>query len=339
MAKRIGRYTLLTENKPSIIGFGSAVGKKEKDGPLGDLFDVAFDDDKIGQDSFEQAESALLCNAIVQSLKKSNTKNDEVDVIFAGDLLNQSMSSTFGLKKFRIPTVGLFGACSTMALSLIQATLAVDSNWANIALAATSSHFCSAERQFRFPLEYGGRRTPNSQWTVTGSGAMTVAKNDDTSPYVAAVCIGKIADFGVNDANNMGAAMAPAAADTIKTFLNDTKTCVEDYDLIITGDLGDVGSKLLRELLEQSGIKLGSNYDDCGLLIYDMGDSTVGAGASGCGCSGSVMCAKIIPEIIVGKHKRVLFVATGALMSPTSSQQGLSIPAVAHAVEIRSRGD
>lgn len=335
MAKRIGRYTIQTERRPAIAGYAAAVGKKEKNGPLGELFDLAFDDDMLGQESWEQAESALLCNAISRALQKCKVKNDETDVIFAGDLLDQSMSSTFGLKKFRIPTVGLFGACSTMALSLSQAALAVDSGWANIAVAATSSHFCSAERQFRFPLEYGGRRTPDSQWTVTGAGAMAV-KSDAKSPYVGSVCIGRIADFGVTDANNMGAAMAPAAADTIKNFLTDTGASPDDFDLIITGDLGAVGSKLLRELLKNDGIMLGNNYDDCGLLIFDMNDSTVGAGGSGCGCSGSVMCGKILPEIAGGKYKRVLFVATGALMSPTSSQQGLSIPAVAHAVEIRS---
>ena len=335
MAKRVGRYVVQTENNPVIAGYGSAVGKKEKEGPLGSLFDVSFDDDTVGQESFEQAESAILCNAIVQSLKKSGTKNDEVDVIFAGDLLSQSMSSTFGLKKFRIPTVGLFGACSTMALSLSQAALAVDSGWANIAVAATGSHFCSAERQFRFPLEYGGRRTPNSQWTVTGAGAMTVKSVGENMPYIHAVCIGKIADYGITDANNMGAAMAPAAADTIKNYLDDTHTSPDDYDLIITGDLGDVGSKLLKELLSLDGIKLSHNYDDCGLMIFDPNDSSIGAGGSGCGCSGSVMCAKILPEIKSRKYKNVLFVATGALMSLTSSQQGLSIPAVAHAVEIR----
>ncbi len=336
MAERVGRFTVKMSKKPSIIGFAASGGKKEKSGPIGDLLDKSFDDDLLGQDSWEQAESALLCNSISLALKKAELKNDQADVIFAGDLLDQSMSSTFGLKQFRIPTVGLFGACSTMALSLSQAALAVDSGWANVAVAATSSHFCSAERQFRFPLEYGGRRTPNSQWTVTGSGATVVGfESRESAPKIDSVCIGRIADLGVTDANNMGAAMAPAAADTIKNFLTDTGTTPDDYDLILTGDLGEIGSRLLQDLLERDGIMLKNNYDDCGLLIFDK-DSEVGAGGSGCGCSATVLCAKILPEICKGKLGRVLFVATGALMSPKSAQQGLSIPAVAHAVLITS---
>ena len=334
MAKRNGSVITM-QNRPSVIGFAAAVGKKEKQGPLGECFDLAFTDDLLGQESWEQAESAILSGAISKSLSKCGVKNDEVDVIFAGDLLDQSMSSTFGLKKFKIPSVGLFGACSTMALSLSMASLAVDSGWANIAVAATGSHICSAERQFRFPLEYGGRRTPDSQWTVTGAGAATVKAGAENTPYVEAVCIGRITDLGVTDANNMGAAMAPAAADTISRYLSDTNTSPDDYDLILTGDLGETGSKLLRELLAKEDIMLGNNYDDCGLMIFDSSDSTVGAGGSGCGCSASVLCGKILPEVQSGKYQRVLFVATGALMSPTSSQQGLSIPSVAHAVEIR----
>lgn len=336
MPKRVGTDTVIMEHALTIVGFAGVAGKKEKNGPLGSLFDRTFEDDKLGQDSWETAESGMLCNAISLALQKANLKNDQVQLLFAGDLLDQSIASTFGVKQFGIPHIGLFGACSTMALSMGMAAIAVDSGAAQTAVAATGSHFCSAERQFRFPLEYGGKRTPTSQWTVTGSGA-AVLQRGVAAPQVKAVTFGRIQDYGVTDANNMGAAMAPAACSTLKAYFDDTHTTPADFDLVLTGDLGQVGSQLLKELLQEQHYTLGENYNDCGLMIFDMEDQGVGAGGSGCGCSGSVVCSKILSELQNGTLSRVLFCATGALMSPTSSQQGLSIPAIAHAVELAAK--
>ena len=336
MPKRVGTDTVIMEHALTIVGFAGVAGKKEKNGPLGSLFDRTFEDDKLGQDSWEAAESGMLCNAISLALQKANLKNDQVQLLFAGDLLDQSIASTFGVKQFGIPHIGLFGACSTMALSMGMAAIAVDSGAAQTAVAATGSHFCSAERQFRFPLEYGGKRTPTSQWTVTGSGA-AVLQRGVAAPQVKAVTFGRIQDYGVTDANNMGAAMAPAACSTLKAYFDDTHTTPADFDLVLTGDLGQVGSQLLKELLQEQHYTLGENYNDCGLMIFNMQDKEVGAGGSGCGCSGSVVCSKILSELQNGTLSRVLFCATGALMSPTSSQQGLSIPAIAHAVELAAK--
>ena len=330
MSQRIGRYTLQLST-PVITGFAGVAGKKEGEGPLGEYFDKVFEDTKLGQKSWEAAESALLTSAVTTAITKAGISSDKIDMIFVGDLLNQSIASTFGVKDLAVPHIGLFGACSTMALSLCLAGVFVDAGSADCAVAATSSHFCSAERQFRFPLEYGGKRTPTSQWTVTGSGAAVVeAKGDGVK--INAVTFGKIMDYDIKDANNMGAAMAPAACDTLKRFFEDTDSRPEDYDLILTGDLGKVGADLLCQLLEREGYVLGENYNDCGLMIFDLKQQQVDAGGSGCGCSGAVLCSLILNEMLKGKYKKVLFVGTGALMSPTSTQQGQAIPAVAHLV-------
>ncbi|MBQ2676860.1 MAG: stage V sporulation protein AD [Clostridia bacterium] len=330
MSQRIGRYTLQLST-PVITGFAGVAGKKEGEGPLGEYFDKVFEDTKLGQKSWEAAESALLTSAVTTAITKAGISSDKIDMIFVGDLLNQSIASTFGVKDLAVPHIGLFGACSTMALSLCLAGVFVDAGSADCAVAATSSHFCSTERQFRFPLEYGGKRTPTSQWTVTGSGAAVVeAKGDGVK--INAVTFGKIMDYDIKDANNMGAAMAPAACDTLKRFFEDTDSRPEDYDLILTGDLGKVGADLLCQLLEREGYVLGENYNDCGLMIFDLKQQQVDAGGSGCGCSGAVLCSLILNEMLKGKYKKVLFVGTGALMSPTSTQQGQAIPAVAHLV-------
>ena len=335
MAKRIGRYTLQLENKPAIKGFAAVCGKKESEGPLGKYFDYTYDDTTLGEASWEKAESRLQTEAVNYALKKASAVASDIDFIFAGDLLNQCISSTFGLKKLGIPFLGQFGACSTMAQTLALAAIMVDTGSANKCIAVTSSHFCSAERQFRFPLEYGGQRTPTAQWTVTGSGAAVVSSYEEGQPYISSVTIGRIQDLGIKDANNMGAAMAPAAMSTLKDFFADTGTSSGDYDLILTGDLGLIGTRLMRELLEKDDIQLGDNHNDCGLMIYDRKNQDVHAGGSGCGCSGSVLCSYVLQSMLEKKFKNILFMATGALMSPTSSQQGESIPSIAHLLNIR----
>ncbi len=335
MAKRIGKYTVEMENKPAIKGYAAVCGKKEAQGPLGKAFDQTFEDTTLGEASWEKAESKLQSKAVTLAIEKSGVTQGDINFIFAGDLLNQCISSTFGLKSLNIPFLGQYGACSTMAQTLALSAMMVDSGAANNCIAVTSSHFCSAERQFRFPLEYGGQRTPTAQWTVTGSGAAVVGESTK-SPQISKITVGRIVDLGVKDANNMGAAMAPAAAATLKDFLADTSTSPSDYDLILTGDLGEVGSKLLKELLSREGIELKDNHKDCGLMIYDQSDQDVHAGGSGCGCSAVVLCSEILNKIENHELSNVLFMATGALMSPTSTQQGESIPAVAHLVNITS---
>lgn len=335
MAKRIGRYTLQLEGKPAIKGFAAVCGKKESEGPLGKYFDYTYDDTTLGEASWEKAESRLQTEAVNYALKKASAVVSEIDFIFAGDLLNQCISSTFGLKKLGIPFLGQFGACSTMAQTLALASIMVDTGSASKCIAVTSSHFCSAERQFRFPLEYGGQRTPTAQWTVTGSGAAVVSNYEEGLPYISYVTIGRIQDLGIKDANNMGAAMAPAAMSTLRDFFADTGTNSSDYDLILTGDLGLVGTRLMRELLDKDNIYLGDNHNDCGLMIYDRRNQDVHAGGSGCGCSGSVLCSYILQSMLEKKFNNILFMATGALMSPTSTQQGESIPSIAHLINIR----
>lgn len=335
MAKRIGKYTLQMENMPSIQGFASIVGKKESEGPLGELFDKTYEDTTLGESSWEKAESRLQTETVELALEKAELDTSDINFIFAGDLLDQCISSAFGLRDLGIPFLAQYGACSTMAQTLIMASLMVESGMAEHCLAVTSSHFCSAEKQFRFPLEYGGQRTPTAQWTVTGSGAVVVG-NTGNSPQISAVTVGRIKDLGIKDANNMGAAMAPAAAQTIMDFLTDTKTKPEEYDLILTGDLGKVGSTLLYELLEKEDINIRNNHKDCGLLIYKLDEQDVHAGGSGCGCAASVLCSLILNKMKNGELGNVLFIATGALMSPTSSQQGESIPSIAHLVHLKS---
>lgn len=326
--------TIILKNKPCIRGYAAVVGKKEGEGPLAELFDEINDDTTLGEDSWEKAESALQKSALTHAIQKSGVSPSDIDVVFAGDLLNQCIGSSFGLQDFDIPLAGMYGACSTMALSMSMAAIFVDSGCANIAAAVTSSHFCSAERQFRFPLEYGGQRTPTAQWTVTGSGSLIISGQG--SPYVHAVTIGKIVDLGVKDANNMGAAMAPAATDTIKAHLTETGAAPGDFDLILTGDLGKVGSELLYKLLMKDNLDIEQVHNDCGLIIFDLERQDVHAGGSGCGCSASVLCSDILGRLQKGELHRVLFCATGALMSTTSSQQGQTIPGIAHAVEIRA---
>lgn len=337
MAVRQGKYTLILQNSPSVKAAAAVGGKKESQGPLGKCFDYTTTDTSFGQKSWEAAESSMQHKAMELALAKAKLAPDALDYIFAGDLLNQCTGSTFGLRELGLPFVGLYGACSTMAESLGLAALFVEGGFAGHAGAVTSSHFCSAERQFRFPLEYGGQRPPSAQWTATASGAVVVGQTEKP-PYLRAVTFGRMVDLGVTDANNMGAAMAPAAADTICRFLADVGKTPDEFDLIATGDLGQIGSALLYDLAVREGYELQDNHVDCGLLLFDRDEfPQVGAGGSGCGCSASVLCGHLLPQVASGTIKDMLFVATGALMSPTSSQQGESIPGVAHLVWISNQ--
>lgn len=336
MPTRIGTYTTRLDRSPSILSFAAVASKKEGEGPLAACFDVLNDDTTFGEQTWEKAESRMQQTAVQKALEKGGLSPGQIDYIFAGDLLNQCISSTYGLREMGIPFLGLFGACSTMAESLCMSALFLEGGLARRTAAVTSSHFCSAERQFRFPLEYGGQRTPTSQWTVTASGAAVVGEKTKP-PYVRHVCIGTIEDLGIRDMNNMGAAMAPAAASTISRFFEDTCTAPENYDLILTGDLGAVGSELLCRLLRQKGYHPDGRHRDCGTMIYDLERQDVAAGGSGCGCSAAVLCSAILPQVQQGALHDVLFIATGALMSPTSVQQGESIPGIAHLLHISDR--
>ena len=332
--KRIGKRTIIFENKPRIISYGSVVGKKEHEGPLSNEFDAYTTDSFFGEKSFEKAESKLQKTAVQTALDKAGLMPDDIDNIFAGDLLNQCIGSSFGLRSFGIPFIGLYGACSTMALSAGLAAVFIDSGAAKKTISVTSSHFCSAERQYRFPLNYGSQRTPTAQWTVTGSGALILGK-DGGDIYISSVTFGEIEDLNIKDANNMGAAMAPAAAGTLLNFFKDTETKPDDYDIIFTGDLGYVGTNLLYELLEREGIDIRCRHSDCGTLIFDREKQDVHAGGSGCGCSASVLCSYIMHRLEKGDFGNILFMSTGALMSPTSSFQGESIPGIAHLLNIK----
>ena len=330
---RIGNRTIGFDRTPAFLSSAAVVGPKEAEGPLAKCFDVCFEDSFLGQDTWEKAESMLQKHAVETALAKKNIRAGEIDLIFAGDLLNQCTASCFGLMDFDIPYVGIYGACSTMALTIINASIAVESGAAEKAIAVTSSHFCSAERQYRFPLEYGGVRPLTSQWTVTGSGAAVIGLRGKIR--IESCTVGKIIDYGIKDANNMGAAMAPAAADTIASFLGDTVTAPSDYDCIFTGDLGSVGSELLYKLLSERGVDIRKVHKDCGCMIFDPDTQDVHSGGSGCGCSASVLCSYILQKIEQEEYHSVLFCATGALLSPTTSQQGESIPSVAHLIHIK----
>lgn len=337
MTKRVGKQTVRLDSKPKIIATTSIVGPKEGDGPLKDYFDVILQDDLNGQDSFEKAESSIMYKAVQETLKKANLEEKDIHYLVAGDLLNQTAASNFVARDVDIPFLGLYGACSTMSESLGVASILVDGDFADYAIATTSSHFSSAERQFRFPLEMGSQRTPTAQWTVTGSGAMLLSK-EGNFPYVTYVTVGKIKDYGQTDPNDMGSAMAPAAVDTLKQHFQDTGRRPEDYDLIATGDLGKVGKKITKELIKEYGYDVSNNYIDCGDEIFDKERQKVQAGGSGCGCSAVVSCGYIYKNMLKGNFKRVLIVSTGALMSPTTSLQGESIPGIAHAVSIEFGG-
>lgn len=330
--RRVGRGCLAFERPPALLGRAAVGGKREAQGPLGADFDKTFGDTSLGMDTWEQAEAQLQKEAVALALARAGLEPEDLDLIFAGDLLNQCISSTFGVMGYQVPFLGQYGACSTMAQALLLAALAVESGAARQAAAVTSSHFCSAERQFRLPLEYGGQRSPTAQWTATAAGCAVVGP--DGRVKVRGGLVGKIVDLGVKDPANMGAAMAPAAADSIARYLRDTGTAPGDYDGIFTGDLGAVGTALLYQLLAEEGVHLQRVHDDCGLLLYDRQRQDVHAGGSGCGCSAAVLCGHLLKRMEQGELGDILFCATGALMSPTSQQQGQSIPGVCHVVHL-----
>lgn len=321
-----------------IASSATVVGKKEKEGPLGDLFDLHDPDNKFGQKTWETAEGEMQRRAFGLALSRLDKKDADVGALFAGDLQNQCVGSAYGLISYDIPYFGLYGACSTCAESLLLAAITVSANAFPLCGAVTSSHFCAAERQYRSPLEYGSQRPPTAQWTVTGSGAFLVGRSEDYPDAVRIVggMPGKAQDFGINDANNMGAAMAPAAAETIKRYFRATSTAPGDYDRIITGDLGYEGGAILCELLRADGIEISDRYGDCGQMIYYREEQDVHGGGSGCGCSATVLAASLLPKLQSGEWKRILFMATGAMMSPDSIKQGGNIPAVAHLLELAS---
>ena len=329
--KRVGRRTVALPHPPSVRSCACIGGKFEGQGPLGSCFDELGEDSFFGEATWEKAESAMQKRALSRALDKAGLKAGDLDYILAGDLLNQCVGSAFGLRDFGIPFYGLYGACSTMGESLALASLLIDGGFARRAAAMTSSHFCTAERQYRMPVPYGSQRTPTAQWTATAAGC-TILEEKGQGPYVTHVICGRIVDKGITDANNMGAAMAPAAYDTLSAFFRDTETGPKDYDLILTGDLGELGHDIVRDFFQRDGIEMGDRYQDCGLLLYDREAQDMHAGASGCGCSAAVLNGYVLPGLRAGKWRRVLFAPTGALLSPTTSFQGESVPGICHAV-------
>ena len=329
--KRLSRQTCRFLQPPGAVSFAAVAGKLEGEGPLGGCFDAVGTDAFCGKKTWEQGEAQMQADALRLALQKGGLAAEDVDCAFAGDLLNQNIGATFALRDFNIPFYGVYGACSTMGETLSLAAMAVASGAVRMAAAQTSSHFCTAERQYRYPLEYGGQRTPTSQWTVTGAGAAIVGAQG-RGPYISHVTTGRIVDAGINDANNMGAAMAPAAYDTLRALFSDTRTSPADYDLIVTGDLGKLGHRIVSDFFARDGLPLGVRYTDCGLLLYDIESQDMHCGGSGCGCSASVLCGYLLRGMREGKWNRIIFAPTGALLSPTTTFQGESIPGICHAV-------
>ena len=332
---KLGRQTFRPGRPPTIVGHGSSAGYKESQGPLGRHFDHTCKDDAFGEKSWEMAESRMQQLALDAALMRAGLHTPDLDLLLAGDLLNQCIGSSFAARQANVPYLGLYGACSTMGESLALAALLLAGGYGRYAAAVTSSHFCSAERQYRTPLEYGGQRAPTAQWTVTGAGAVVLSR-EGAGPYVTHATLGKIVDKGIRDAANMGAAMAPAAYDTLTAHFADTGRSPGDYDLIVTGDLGALGREIVADFFRADGVELPS-YDDCGVLIYDAQRQDVHCGGSGCGCSAAVLAGHLLGGMREGRWKRILFCGTGALLSPTSTMQGESIPGICHAVAISMR--
>lgn len=332
--KRLSRQTYRLLRPPGVVSFAAVAGRLEGDGPLGGWFDAVAEDSFCGRDTWEQGEAQMQADALRLALQKGGLSAEDVDCVFAGDLLNQNIGATFALRDFNIPFYGVYGACSTMGETLSLAAMAVACGFASMAAAQTSSHFCTAERQYRMPLPYGSQRSPTAQWTATAAGCCILSRQAE-GPYITHAVRGRIVDLGVTDMTNMGAAMAPAAFDTLSALFRDTGTAPKDYDLILTGDLGDVGSRLVVELFRREGVTL-ENYTDCGLLLYDRKRQDMHAGGSGCGCSAAVLNGMVLEGMRRGKWRRVLFAPTGALLSTTSSFQGESIPGICHAVVLEA---
>ena len=323
--KKRGRQSFSLENPPVITTWASIAGKKEAEGPLAHTFDIKCRDTYFGQKTWEQAEKHMQQQALRKLAEKAEMQLSDFDLVFSGDLLNQCIGSSFTLRNTGVPHLGLYGACSTMAESLLMASMAVGGGFADKVVAMTSSHFASSERQYRFPLGYGGQRTPTSQCAA-------LVCSQGKGPRITGCTIGTVTDLGIKDANNMGAAMSPAAYSTIKAHFEDMNTGPEDFDLIVTGDLGQLGKEVLLELARRDGVSLGGKLTDCGTLVFDNTKQDVHAGGSGCGCSAITLCGYLLDQLNSGKLKKILFCGTGALLSPTSTQQGLPIPGVCHAV-------
>ena len=327
------KQSFIFREPPVITAWASIAGKKEGQGPLASYYDITEQDSYFGQRTWEQAEKRMQQMALDTLSMKAGISKKQIDLVVSGDLLNQCIGSSFTLRNTNIPHLGLYGACSTMAESLLVGSVFVSAGIFDTVAAMTSSHFASSERQYRFPLGYGGQRTPNSQWTVTGSGA-ALLKSKGKGPKITAATVGTVTDLGIKDANNMGAAMAPAALSTIKSHFEDLGKTADDYDLIVTGDLGQLGKDALLTMAQKEGIPLGGKLTDCGTLVFDQIQQDVHAGGSGCGCSAITLCGYLLDKLNNGKLNRILFCGTGALLSPTSVQQGLPIPGVCHAVSI-----
>lgn len=333
--QKLGKQTIKFDNPPTIVDCSSIVGPKEADGPLAKYFDQCLDNELWGEKTWEKAESKIIKETVNTAISKSGIPSDHIEYCFAGDLLNQCISSTFGLRELNIPFFGIFGACSTFVEGLSLASVFVE-NGINYAICASSSHFCSSEKQFRFPLELGNQRPPTSQWTVTGAGSAIIAKSGQ-GPFITYITSGKIVDMGIKDANNMGAAMAPAAFDTLMTHFKDTGRSPNYYDAILTGDLGHIGRDILIDLCKNAGYNINSVYNDCGVLIFDKEKQDTHSGGSGCGCCATVFSGYLFKQLKDKKLNRLLLIATGALMNSTSSQQGESIPGIAHAISIENK--
>jgi stage V sporulation protein AD len=331
--KKIGNQTVKLLNPPSILSGYSIVGPKEGSGPLKEYFDYILEDDLWGQESWEKAESKMQEFAIRSSIDKAGLSLQNIDYLISGDLLNQIVASGYSARQIGLPYFGLYGACSTMAESLSLGAMLIDGGFADKIVCATSSHFSTAERQFRFPLEYAAQRTFSAQWTVTGAGA-TVISSYGAGPYITYITPGKIIDPEIKDVANMGAAMAPAAMDTLINHFQDTGFSPTDYDLIITGDLGIVGKSIVLDMMKKEGYDLTSVFFDCGVQIFNPKTQDTHAGGSGCACSAVVLNGYILEEMKKGRYKRVLFMSTGALHSTVITQQGESIPGIGHAITI-----
>ena len=333
--KKVGTQTIMFDNPPTILETASIVGPKEAQGPLAKYFDQCLEDEFWGEKTWEKAESKIIKETVNTVISKSGIAGENIDFCFAGDLLNQCISSSFGLREMNVPFFGVFGACSTFVESMCLGSVFIDGGAAKHVLCATSSHFCSAEKQFRFPLELGNQRPPTSQWTVTGSGAVMLSSSG-TGPYITCITPGKIVDMGIKDANNMGAAMAPAALSTLVAHFRDTGRKPSYYDAIITGDLGYIGKEILTELAETKGYNIKNNYNDCGVLIFDKNSQDTHSGGSGCACIGTTFSGYFFKELKQRKLNKILLIDTGALMNATSSQQGETIPGIAHAIAIEN---
>lgn len=354
MKNKLGKQTFIFHLMPRVVGAYSIAGEKEGQGPMAKWFDMILDDDTYEEKTWEKSESKMLKQAMLQALQKSGRDKENVDAALSGDLINQIMSSTFMARDLSIPFLGLYGACSTMTESMVLGSLLIDGGYAANVLVGASSHYCTAERQFRMPLEHGNQRPPSAQWTATAAGAMVISASDKGDAamtqgkavqqgqerkevYITHATIGKIIDTGIKDPNQMGAAMAPAAVDTILRHLMDTGRSPDFYDLIMTGDLGFIGRDIALDLLGGAGVDIAGTYKDCGCIMYDR-KQDVHSGGSGCGCSASIFCGYVYREMQLGKIKNALLLSTGALLSTISSQQGESIPGIAHAVVLTTEG-